>query len=49
MALPNQIDPPAGEAGNIEMKEHQVVSDMFGSYCLDCSHEGGDPVTQIKL
>ena len=49
MAAPNQTDLPAGEAGNIEMKEHQVVSDMFGSYCLDCSHEGGDPVTNIKL
>ncbi len=42
MAQPGQTD-------NIEMKEHQVISDMFGSYCLDCSHEGGDPITSIKL
>lgn len=42
MAASNQTD-------NIEMKEYQVVSDMFGQYCLDCSHEGGDPVTNIKL
>lgn len=34
---------------NIENKEQQVVSDMFGSYCLDCSHDGGDPITNIKL
>jgi len=38
-----------GQTENIEMKEQQVVSDMFGSYCLDCSHEGGDPATVIKL
>ncbi len=42
MAQPGQTD-------NIEMKEHQVISDMFGSYCLDCSHDGGDPITSIKL
>lgn len=47
MALPNQTLP--AQAGDIEMQEHQVVSDMFGKYCLDCSHDGGDPATIIKL
>ncbi|MBI3380355.1 transglycosylase domain-containing protein [Candidatus Gottesmanbacteria bacterium] len=42
MASPDQKD-------NVEMKEQQVVSDMFGSYCLDCSHDGGDSITTIKL
>ncbi len=40
---------PSSQTENIEMKEHQVISDMFGAYCLDCSHDGGDPVTSIKL
>lgn len=40
---------PADQKDNVEMKEQQVVSDMFGIYCLDCSHDGGDPVTNIKL
>lgn len=39
----------ANQTENIEMQEHQVVSDMFGSYCLDCSHDGGDPATNIRL
>lgn len=39
----------ANQTENVEMQEHQIVSDMFGSYCLDCSHDGGDPVTNIKL
>ncbi|MCL4338365.1 penicillin-binding protein [Patescibacteria group bacterium] len=42
MASPNQTD-------NVSMEQHQVVSDMFGKYCLDCSHDGGDPITNIKL
>lgn len=42
LASPNQVE-------NIEMKEQQVVSDQFGNYCIDCSHEGGDPITNIKL
>ncbi len=42
MAAPSQTD-------NIEMQEKQVVTDMFGSYCLDCPHDGGDPVMSIKL
>jgi membrane carboxypeptidase/penicillin-binding protein len=45
----NQKMAAPGQTDNIETKEHQVVSDMFGSYCLDCNHEGGDPPTQIKL
>ncbi len=40
---------PSTQTDNIEMKEHQVVSDIFGQYCLDCSHEGGDPTTNVKL
>jgi len=40
---------PSGQTDNIEMKEHQIVSDMFGSFCLDCPHDGGEPVTTIKL
>lgn len=40
---------PASQTENIEMKEHQMVSDMFGPYCLDCPHEGGDPATVIRL
>lgn len=39
----------SGQADNVETKEQQVVSDMFGSYCLDCSHDGGEPVINIKL
>lgn len=42
MAAPNQTE-------NVEMQEKQVVSDMFGPYCIDCSHEGGDPITTIRL
>ncbi|OGG00386.1 hypothetical protein A2Y99_00850 [Candidatus Gottesmanbacteria bacterium RBG_13_37_7] len=34
---------------NVEIQEHQAVSDMFGTYCLDCNHEGGDPTTIIRL
>lgn len=34
---------------NVEPQEKQIVSDMFGSYCLDCNHDGGDPVTNVKL
>lgn len=40
---------PSSQKDNTETKEQQVVSDMFGSYCLDCSHDGGDPTTIIKL
>ena len=40
---------PLGQTDNIEMKEHQIVSDMFGNFCLDCPHDGGEPVTTIKL
>jgi 1A family penicillin-binding protein len=40
---------PSTQTDNIEAKEHQVVSDMFGMYCLDCSHDGGDPFTSIRL
>lgn len=42
MAMPDQKD-------NIEFKDHQVVSDMFGSYCIDCPHDGNEPVTNVKL
>jgi len=51
IAIDKTTNKPAkpGQTENVEMQEHQVVSDMFGSYCLDCSHEGGDPVTNIKL
>ncbi len=31
LALPNQTE-------NVEMQEHQVVSDGISSYCLDCPH-----------
>jgi len=34
---------------NTEVKEHQIISDMFGNYCIDCPHEGNEPVTNIKL
>jgi len=40
---------PSNQTENIEMKEQQIVTDTFGDYCLDCSHDGGDPVTNIKL
>jgi 1A family penicillin-binding protein len=40
---------PSTQKENIDMKEMQVVSDMFGDYCLNCSHELGDPVTNITL
>lgn len=39
---------PASQTENIEMQEHQVSSDMFSKYCLDCSHEG-EGSTMIKL
>ncbi len=42
LATPNQTE-------NVEIKEQQVISDQFGNYCLDCSHEGNDPVTNVKL
>ena len=42
LASPNQTE-------NIEQQEKQVVSDMFGNFCLDCNHEGDEPVTNIKL
>lgn len=34
LALPNQTD-------NVEMQEHQVVSDEVSTYCLDCPHPDG--------
>jgi len=40
---------PTGQVENVETQEKQIVSDMFGSYCLDCAHEGGDPVTVARL
>ncbi len=40
---------PSDQKDNTEVKEQQIVSDMFGSYCLDCPHEGSEPVTNIKL
>ena len=40
-ASPNQQD-------NIEVKEHQVLQDQFGLYCIDCPHDG-DPPTIIKM
>ncbi len=33
----------------IEMKEKIIIKDMFGIYCLDCNHEGGDIPQIIKL
>ena len=39
----------ANQTENVENREQQVVKDMFGIYCLDCSHEGGDPVTSVRL
>ena len=44
----NNLASPS-QSENVEMQEHQVVSDMFGSYCINCSHEGGDKSTTIKL
>lgn len=38
-----------GQTENVESQEKQIVSDMFGKYCLDCSHDGGDPSTFIRL
>ena len=40
---------PDSQTDNVEPKEHQVVSDMFSRYCLDCVHDDQDPVTYIKL
>ncbi len=40
---------PDGQTDNVEPKEHNVVSDMFTKYCLDCAHDEHDPVTNIKL
>ncbi|OGG03916.1 hypothetical protein A2W14_05605 [Candidatus Gottesmanbacteria bacterium RBG_16_37_8] len=34
---------------NVEQQEKQIVSDMFGDFCLDCTHEGGEPVTNVRL
>lgn len=42
LALPSQTD-------NVENQEKQIVSDMFGDYCLDCTHDGNEPVTHVKL
>ena len=42
LASPDQKD-------NTEAKEHQVVSDMFGNYCIDCPHDGNEPTVNIKL
>jgi membrane carboxypeptidase/penicillin-binding protein len=39
----------ANQTENVENQEKQVVKDMFGTYCIDCSHGGGDPVTVVKL
>lgn len=33
-ALPNQTD-------NVEMQEHQILSDEVSTYCLDCPHPDG--------
>ncbi|MDH7476653.1 MAG: transglycosylase domain-containing protein [Microgenomates group bacterium] len=41
MARPN--DP------NIEMREKTIIKDMFSVYCIDCNHEGGDPIQIINL
>ena len=38
-----------GQTDNIESKEQQVISDMFGSYCIDCPHDNEDPPTPIKF
>ncbi|MCJ7740189.1 transglycosylase domain-containing protein [Candidatus Microgenomates bacterium] len=40
---------PLDQKDNTEVKEQQIVSDMFSSYCLDCPHDGSEPVTNIKL
>ncbi|OGG15631.1 hypothetical protein A3D77_01225 [Candidatus Gottesmanbacteria bacterium RIFCSPHIGHO2_02_FULL_39_11] len=40
---------PSSQKDNIEVKEKQIVKDMFGMYCIDCNHDGGDPYTTIKL
>lgn len=40
---------PDTQTDNIEPKEHQVVSDMFTNYCLDCVHDEHDPISYIKL
>lgn len=37
LALPTQTD-------NVEMQEHTVISDKFGSYCLDCPHDASKAV-----
>lgn len=34
LALPNQTE-------NVEMQEHQVISDKMSTYCLDCPHPDG--------
>jgi len=39
----------ANQTENVENQEKQVVKDMFGTYCIDCSHDGGDPVIVVKL
>jgi len=40
---------PRSQTDNTELKEHQVASDMFTSFCLDCPHQENDPPTIIKL
>src|SRR3989344_5818010 len=42
MAGPDQTE-------NVENRDQQIVSDMFGKYCIDCSHDGGDPMTNVRL
>ena len=44
----NKLASPS-QTENIELQEKQIVSDMFGDYCLDCTHDGGEPVTNIRL
>ena len=39
---------PPGKTDNIEMQEHQVLRDMFSTYCIDCSHDKEQP-TIIRL
>lgn len=37
-----------GKTDNVEMQNHQVISDGISRWCLDCPHPAGEPPTLIK-
>ncbi|PIY68921.1 hypothetical protein COY90_03365 [Candidatus Roizmanbacteria bacterium CG_4_10_14_0_8_um_filter_39_9] len=37
------------ESPDTEMKEKTMMKDMFSEYCIDCTHDGKDPYSTIRL